>query len=202
MLQREARKNGEPGLSKCVRGVLGRGTSSQRTELSRLSWRVLGLGFHRGFLILRTRPMLRWTSGSRSGPRMGVRRELWRYSSTSGAQLFQPLLWQTSTWLLLCILAIQGLGGDGIHPKVGTQLTVAAKECIVGGLNKTEDIEAWPGLINILNAALKDTGGYRLLGLFSTRYRWWSRIRFLLAASWESEFNHKVCWSGRGEAKR
>ena len=92
-----------------------------------------------------------------------------------------------------------GVGGDGAHPKVGNQLSVGAKQVIVDGLNKCEELEAWPGVLNILNAAPKETGGYRLLGLFSTRYRWWSRVRFLHAAEWEKEFNHRVFWSGRGD---
>ena len=78
-----------------------------------------------------------------------------------------------------------GVGGDGLHPKVGNQLSVAAKKAIVDGLNQSEKLEAWLGVLNILNAAPKETGGYRLLGLFSTRYRWWSRMRFLHAAEWE-----------------
>ena len=88
--------------------------------------------------------------------------------------------------------------GDGIHPKVGNQLSFEAKQVIVDGLNQCEKLEAWPGVLNILNAAPKETGGYRLLGLFSTRYRWWSRRRFLHAAEWGQEFNHRVFWSGRG----
>ena len=42
-------------------------------------------------------------------------------------------------------------------------------------------------------------GGYRLLGLFSTRYRLWSRMRFLIVGEWESNLPKGPFWSGRGK---
>ena len=38
-----------------------------------------------------------------------------------------------------------GVGGDGIHPKVGNQLSVEANQVIVDGLNQCEKLEVWPG---------------------------------------------------------
>ena len=74
------------------------------------------------------------------------------------------------------------VGSDGFHPRVIKQLSRTAKSLIVAMLMASERLESWVGVINVLNAVLKETGGYRLLGLFTTRYRWWSRIRFLTVA--------------------
>ena len=91
------------------------------------------------------------------------------------------------------------IGSDGFHPRVLKQLSKSTKLVIAALLTATERIESWVGVINVLSAALKETGGYRLLGLFTTRYRWWSRIRFLTVAEWEENHPHRVFWSGRGK---
>ena len=77
------------------------------------------------------------------------------------------------------------IGSDGFHPRVLGQLSKATKRVIAALSNATEKVGPWVGAINVLNAVLKETGGYRLLGLFTTRYRWWSRIRFLTVVEWE-----------------
>ena len=91
------------------------------------------------------------------------------------------------------------IGSDGFHPRVLGQLSKATKRVIAALLNATEKVESWVGVINVLNAVLKKTGGSRLLGLFNTRYRWWSRIRFLTVAEWEEKHPHRVFWSGKGK---
>ena len=93
------------------------------------------------------------------------------------------------------------IGSDGFHPRVLKQLSKSTKRVIAALLNATEKIESWVGVINVLNAALKETGGYRLLGLFTTRYRWWSRIRFLTVAEWEEKRPHRGFWSGIGVSR-
>ena len=48
---------------------------------------------------------------------------------------------------------------------MGNQLSVEAKQVIVDGLNKCEQLEAWLGVLNILNAAPKETGGVQVAGV-------------------------------------
>ena len=91
------------------------------------------------------------------------------------------------------------VGSDGFHPRVIKQLSRTATSLIAAMLMASERLESWVGVINVLSAVLKETGGYRLLGLFTTRYRWWSRIRFLTVAEWEDNNPHRVFWSGKGK---
>ena len=92
------------------------------------------------------------------------------------------------------------VGSDGIHPKIGKQISKAGKEALVKILGVTEKVEEWPGVVNILNAVPKESGGNRLLGLFSTRYRWWSRLRFLVVKNWEEGLpKNSPFWAGKGK---
>ena len=88
-------------------------------------------------------------------------------------------------------------GSDGFHPRVLKPLSKTIKKVLVDLLMATEKLETWVGVKNVLNAVLKETGGYRLLGLFTTRYTWWSRIRFLTVAEWEDKNSTKYFGMGK-----
>ena len=57
------------------------------------------------------------------------------------------------------------MGSDGFHPRVLRELPTTIKQVIAALLMATEKLESWIGVINVLNAVLKETGGYKLLGV-------------------------------------
>ena len=60
-----------------------------------------------------------------------------------------------------------GVGSDAVHPRIVDQMPQGANEVLVALLNATEKFESWVGVINMLNADIKETGGYRLLGFLA-----------------------------------
>ncbi len=74
-----------------------------------------------------------------------------------------------------------GVGGDWMRPRHIMWLTAAAREALAALLNYLERGKRWPDVLrHVIEVALtKKAGGARLIGLASSIYRLWARVRYL-----------------------
>ncbi len=95
-----------------------------------------------------------------------------------------------------------GLGSDGWHPRHWNQLGDMACESLIALLTLIETLLVWPGATReIVFARIpKEGGGHRLIGLMTSLYRVWTKLRRPYCTKWEGD--HARSWdyasSGKG----
>ena len=79
-------------------------------------------------------------------------------------------------------------GYCGWHPKLWAQLPKQGLECLAKVLQLVEAGRAWPNSIRNINLIriIKDSGGHRLIGILSSLYRVWGKVRRPACVEWES----------------
>ncbi len=82
-----------------------------------------------------------------------------------------------------------GLGADGWHPRQWAQLDDAACESLISIIGLIECLLVWPSATRevVFARIPKQGGGHRLIGLLTSLYRVWAKLRRPLCTSWESD---------------